>query len=70
MVDARDLMPGRKLLISPVWVERAGWENNRIYIDLTVAEIKDSPEYRPDAPISRDYEGVLYNHYGKPKPWL
>ena len=70
VVDTRNLLPGgKKVLIAPDWVEDIRWSDNRMVIDLTREQIKDSPEYDPNAPVNRKFEERLYDFYGRPKYW-
>jgi len=38
-------------------------------IELTREQVKNSPEYDPYSPMSREYEERLYDFYGRPKYW-
>jgi len=69
IVDTRNWLPGKKVLISPRWIERVSWGDAKVYVDLTKDLIKDSPEFDPSFPINRRYEKRLYDYYGRPKYW-
>lgn len=60
-------LPGRKVLVSPHWIERVDWETSEVLVDLTRLAIKASPPFDPSVPVSADYESELYDHYGRPK---
>ncbi|OGR67162.1 MAG: hypothetical protein A2081_04805 [Elusimicrobia bacterium GWC2_61_19] len=60
-------LPGRKVLVSPHWIERVDWETAEVFVDLTREAIKESPPFNPAQPVSADYESELYDHYGRPK---
>ena len=60
-------LPGRKVLISPHWIERVDWGTAEVFTDLTRAAIQASPGFDPSVPVSEDYESDLYDHYGRPK---
>jgi len=68
-VDTRNILPGKKVLISPWWVESIDWRKKTITLDLTREQVKSSPEYDPDKPVNREYEIRLYDYYGRPKYW-
>ena len=70
VVDTRNWLPGKKVLIAPQWVKQFSWQEADAYVDLTRTEIKESPEYDPAAPVNRGYEERLYDYYGRPKYWL
>jgi hypothetical protein len=69
-VATRNWWPGKKVLVSPAWIERVSWEDSRVYAGLTREAIQNAPEYVESAPITREYENRLYFHYGWPPYWL
>lgn len=69
VVDTGDWLPGRKVLVSPTWIENVSWKEQKVSIELTREEIKASPPFDPAAPINREYEEVLYDAYGRPTYW-
>ena len=69
VVDTRNWLPGRKVLVAPDWVTRTSWGDRDVHVDVTRARIKDCPEYDPGLPINRRYEQQLYDYYGRPVYW-
>ena len=69
-VATRNWWPGKKVLVSPAWIERVSWTDSKVYVALTREAIKNAPEYVESRPITRDYENRLYFHYGRPPYWL
>jgi hypothetical protein len=65
-VATRNWLPGKKVLVSPSWIERVSWEDSKVYVGLTRKAIKSGPEYIESRPITREYEDRLYSHYGRP----
>ncbi|PAY16639.1 PRC-barrel domain protein [Rhodopirellula sp. SM50] len=70
VVDTKNWLPARKVLISPQWVESVSWSETTVSINMTREEIKNSPEYDPLTPINRGYEEHLYDYYGRERYWL
>jgi sporulation protein YlmC with PRC-barrel domain len=70
IVDTGSWLPGRKVLISPFWINDIEWAGSIAHVDLIQETIKNSPEYDPSEPIQRDYENKLFEHYDWPKYWL
>ncbi|MFN2371610.1 MAG: PRC-barrel domain-containing protein [Candidatus Krumholzibacteriia bacterium] len=66
VVDTRDPLPGRKVLIAPEWVDRVDWSRMVIAVELTRQAVRESPPWDPDAPVNREYEERLYGFYGRP----
>lgn len=69
IVDTRNWIPGRKVLIATAWVEGIDWNERKVDVGLTKEGVKNSPEFDPDAPVNRHYEETLYDYYGRPKYW-
>jgi hypothetical protein len=69
-VATRNWLPGKKVLVSPSWIERVSWADSRVYAGLSREAIKDAPEYIESSPVTREYENRLYLHYGRPPYWL
>ena len=70
VVDTRNWLPGRKVLIARDWVEAISWQDSTVSVGLTKGEVKSSPEYDAAMSLDRDYEEVLYRHYGRSGYWL
>lgn len=69
VVDTRNLLPGRKVLVAPAWVEEIEWDEAEVGVMLTREQVRQSPEYDPDEPVTREYESALYAYYGMPGYW-
>jgi hypothetical protein len=70
VVDTRKVLPGKKVLVSPQWIERVSWRASEVYMDLAQESIRNHPEYDPSEPVNRAYEERLYDYYGRPKYWV
>jgi len=69
VVDTRNWLPGRKVLVAPNWIDSVSWKDRKVRVDLTREEIKGSPEFNPEEPVNRQYETRLYDYYGRPAYW-
>jgi sporulation protein YlmC with PRC-barrel domain len=69
VVDTKNWWPGKKVLVSPEWIERVSWSDSRVYVDLSREAVKSGPEFDPDK-LDRDYEERLYRHYDRPGYWV
>lgn len=65
VVKTKTWLPGKKVLISPHWINLISWEDNKVYVDMTIESIKNSPEYDPSKPIYLEYEEELNTYYGR-----
>jgi sporulation protein YlmC with PRC-barrel domain len=70
VVDTRNWLPGRKVLILPHWIKRIDWDESNVYVNLPKETIKNSPEYDPSKPIDENYEREFFHHYGANKNLL
>lgn len=66
VVDTRNWLPGRRVLIAPQWVKRVAGRVAEVTVDLSREAIKGSPEFDPTQPVNLDYEGRLHDYYGRP----
>ena len=69
IVDTRNWLPGRKVLVSPEWIQRVSWEESKVYLDLSKRHIEAAPEFDPSLPLAREHEERLYTHLGRDKYW-
>ncbi|HVQ76115.1 MAG TPA: PRC-barrel domain-containing protein, partial [Candidatus Binatia bacterium] len=69
VVDTRNWWPGKKVLVSPEWIQRVDWSDSKVHVGMTREQVSTSPEYDPLGPIARDYEALLHGHYGRPSYW-
>ncbi len=69
-VATKNWWPGKKVLVSPAWIERVSWEDSKVYVGLSREAIQSAPEFVEFTEITREYEDRLYCHYGRPPYWL
>ncbi len=69
VVDTQNWWPGKKVLISPQWLEDVSWSESKVFVKLSREAIKQAPEYMPDTLLDRDYEDRLHGHYGRKTYW-
>lgn len=70
LVNTRNWLPGRKVLVAPSWIQRVSWQESKVHVRMTQEEIKKSPEYDPETLIEREYESRVYEYYGIPGYWI
>lgn len=70
VIDTRNFLPGKKVIVSPQWITNISWSESKIYIDIPKDDVKNSPAFDPSAPVNREYEIRLYDYYGRPKYWI
>jgi hypothetical protein len=70
VVSTTNWWPGKKVLVSPGWIQKISWSESKLKAGLTREAIKSAPEYIESRKMSRDYEDKLHLHYGQPPYWL
>jgi uncharacterized protein YrrD len=70
VVDTRNWLPGKKVLVAPEWISSVSWSDSRVYVDLSRDAVENCPQYDPYQPIERDYEDRMYRHYQRPHHWV
>ena len=69
VIDTKNWWGGKKVLISPQWIDRISWDESKVFVNLSKERIKQSPEYSEDILITRDYEDQLHKHYNQKGYW-
>jgi hypothetical protein len=69
IIDTHNWWPGKKVLVSPQWIEQVSWSDSKVFVNLSRESIKNSPEYTEESLITRDYETWLYGHYKRKAYW-
>ena len=69
VVATRNWWSGKKVLISPQWIDSVSWDESKVFLNLSREAIKQSPEYTEESLITRDYETDLHLHYDRPGYW-
>ena len=70
IINTRNWWPGKKVLISPQWIQHISWEESKVFINVTCESIRQSPEYTEESLLTRDYETDLHHHYNLDGYWV
>ncbi|MHB8884838.1 MAG: PRC-barrel domain-containing protein [Methylovirgula sp.] len=69
VVDTGHWLSGRKVLLPPSVVRRTDPKERDVSVDLTMQQVKDSPDIDTDRPVSRQIETSIYDFYGWSPYW-
>ena len=70
IVDTHNWWPGKKVLVSPEWIDRVSWDERKVFVVLSRETIKQSPEYKDPSLPTRFYEIALHGHYKRKGYWV
>jgi uncharacterized protein YrrD len=70
LISTLNWWPGKKVLVSPLWIERVSWDESKVFVNLSREAIKQSPEYTEESLLTRDYEIGLHGHYNRKGYWV
>jgi uncharacterized protein YrrD len=70
IVNTSNWWAGKKVLISPLWIDRVSWIERTVAIDLTRETIKLAPAFTDQSLLTRDYETNLHGHYNRKGYWV
>ncbi len=70
IIDTRNWWPGKKVLVSPQWIESVSWSESKVFVNLSREAIRQSPEYTEESLLTRDYEDGLHRHYNRRGYWV
>jgi uncharacterized protein YrrD len=68
VIDTQNWFFGKKVLVSVGWIESIGWDDEKLYIDLTMEEIKQSPEFDSDK-LETLGQSTFYGQSGDQTHW-
>ena len=69
VVDTGSWLNSRRVLISPVALQRVDQPQKVIHVDLTQEQVRNSPGVDTEQPVSREYEAALTRYYNWPAYW-
>jgi uncharacterized protein YrrD len=69
VVATKNWWPGKKVLVSPQWIQRISWPDSKVFVHLSREAIQRAPEFTAESLLSRDYEITLYGHYNHKGYW-
>ncbi len=69
VADTGIWLPGKKVLISPLWIDHVSWQESKVYVNLSQEIISHSPEYTDWSILTREFEVDLYQHYKRQGYW-
>lgn len=69
VVETGSWFSGRRVLLSPFGFLQPEWEKRVLPVDLTIEEVRQSPDVDTDLPVYRQQEIAMTRHYGWPTYW-
>ncbi len=69
IIDTTNWFGGKKVLISPKWIDQISWNDSKVFVNLSSEEIRQAPEYSEEDLLTRDYETQLHQHYNRNVYW-
>jgi hypothetical protein len=69
VVDTRNWLPGRKVLIAPHAVDWSQSQRGKVALNLTKDQIRHAPGIDEDRPVSLQHQAELASYYAWPLPY-
>lgn len=69
IIDTHNWWPGKKVLLSPQWIESVSWDEAKVFVNLPRETIGQAPVYTGESLLTRDYETRLHRHYNRLVYW-
>jgi uncharacterized protein YrrD len=63
VIDTRNWWPGKRVLVAPASIFEVGWDEARVFVDLSREQIKRRPAFDPAAPLAGEYIDQLHVHH-------
>ncbi|MCD8510601.1 MAG: PRC-barrel domain-containing protein [Bacillus sp. (in: Bacteria)] len=69
VVDTQKWLPGRKVLVSPIGLDKVNYDQKVVQVFASKDQIKDSPTIEEHQAVTRKDEFLLNYHFGWPHYW-
>lgn len=65
LVDTRNWLPGKKVLVSPLWISGVSWPREEVFVRMRRQTIREAPEFDIHKSLTRQFEKDLQEYYRK-----
>lgn len=69
VVETGSWLTSRKVLISPIAIGQPDWAKRLLHVSLTKEQVKNSPNFDSEKPVTRQHEIEYSGYYGYPYYW-
>jgi len=69
IVNTGNWWMGHQVLIAPQWIDNVSWHDATVTVNVTRQAVKDAPPYDSAAPLDREKEMGIHQHYGRSGYW-
>jgi hypothetical protein len=69
VVETGSWFSSKKVLISPIAIGHPDWEKWRLPVLITMEQVKNSPDFDTERPVTRQHEMEYSGYYGYPYYW-
>jgi uncharacterized protein YrrD len=69
VAETGNWLAGRKVLISLAALGKPDWKSRTFSVNLTCAQVRNSPDIDTQRPVYRQHEVELHEHYQWPRYW-
>jgi uncharacterized protein YrrD len=69
VVDTGNWLSERKVLIPRAALGLTNWNSRKFQVNLTMEQVRNSPDIETKKTVTRQHEIDLFNHYGLPVYW-
>ena len=70
VIDTKNWWTGKKVLVARQWIDLVSWSDSKVFINLHLETIRQSPEYSEESLLTREYEDELHQHYNRRGYWI
>lgn len=69
IVDTGSWLASRKVLISPISIQKPDWAAHSLPVAITREQVENSPDIDTEQPVTRQQEAQYFGYYGYPIYW-
>ncbi len=63
IADTRNWLPGKKVLLSPAWIDSVVWAEGKVTAKVLREDVRQAPEYEQDMQLTEDFQRQLNEYY-------
>jgi len=63
VINTGNWWTGKNILVSPTWIQRVSWSESKLFMEISREEVRKSPQYFGERPLTKEDEIALHLHY-------
>lgn len=70
LLNAETWLPDKCVVVPLAWIDHVDWEQQRIDVAVTCAQVRAGPHIQSTRELNREFERRFYAHFQRPGYWI